>query len=447
MLSRIDHARKWLLILSIAGAIFLFLTGIVSLVAYAYLAHRTATIHGWRDPTKVIDAKRVRPDLALLPLAGIPSDAAARQALEAGEPDTAFAIVIYATDLDNATRGGLLELVGERLVEVDRREDASLCFQIAHDLAALGPDMADIVRFDLSLSAARGRFAVGDEIGLSLSLEQAETLIRYSALLQPVQRRQALERLARLVAEIDGPKEANRLRMRVSEDVDLRPQQAPRRSMAASLAAPLPLNPDLERLRLERQRRALALINQWIALEGGDVGPERADLAEFLRREDQARVAWYTELSQVGKLTAGQRITLLAEQVSWLLVKLQVARGHFGIQLVSEWEGSEAEIEEALAIAQNSLFILLRHQAARLVNPLEADEVELELVRLELTNWRLGRYPGLDPDDRDAALEEVVLRIREQLPDMGADPGTGVWPEPRITDGRRDYVLVGGPFP
>lgn len=446
-LDRIDRVRYWLWISSLGGAILLFIVGAMSLAAYALLSRQPAVHHGWRDPVNAVMAARVRPDLALLPLAGIPSETAAREALDAGEPDSAFAIVVYASDLDNATRGGLFELIGERFADMGRLSEASLCFQMAHDLAALGPDVADLARFDLSLSAARGRLRVKDEIGMALSLEQAETLIRYSALMQPVQRKQALDRLERLVAMARGKRAAAELRARVGDDVTVQPSVLLPRSNLAALADPLPLNPDLERVRLERQRRALALINQWIALEGGDVGPERADLAEFLRREDQARVAWYTELTEPGKLTPGQQVTLLSEQIVWLLVKLQAARGAYGISLMPEWEGIESEIYEALRLAQGAFFSLLRQQANELTDAEARDWAELELVRLELVNWRLGRYPGLDPDDRDQALAAVVQRIRARLPDGGMQPGSGVWPIARITDDRRDYILIGGPAP
>ncbi|HEY63059.1 MAG TPA: hypothetical protein G4O02_00650 [Caldilineae bacterium] len=446
-IDRIDRVRYWLWISSLGGAILLFIVGIMSLAVYALLSRQPAVIHGWRDPTNAVVATRIRPDLALLPLAGIPSETAAREALDAGEPDSAFAIVVYASDLDNATRGGLFELIGERFADMGRLSEASLCFQMAHDLAALGPDVADLARFDLSLSAARGRLRVKDEVGVALSLEQAETLIRYSALMQPVQRKQALDRLERLVAVARGKRAAAELRARVGDDVTVQPSILLPRSNLAALADPLPLNPDLERVRLERQRRALALINQWIALEGGDVGPERADLAEFLRREDQARVTWYVELAEPGRLSPGQQVTLLSEQIVWLLIKLQAARGAYGISLVPEWEGAEPEIYEALRLAQGAFFSLLRQRVGDLADPEERDWAELELVRLELANWRLGHYPGLDPDDRDQALAAVVHRIRARLSDGGMQPGSGVWPMARTTDDRRDYILIGGPAP
>jgi hypothetical protein len=392
-------------------------------------------------------ATRIRPDLALLPLAGVASDEATREALKAGEPDSAFAIVVYATDLDSATRGGLFRLVGERFVQAGRLGEASLCFQLAHDLAALGPDLADVARFDLSLAAARGRLAVGDEVGLTLSLEQAETLIRYSALMQPVQRRRASEQLVRLVAEARDEKTAARLRANLSKDIEnigFQPGQPRAPFMLPAFAAPLPLNSELEQLRLERQRRALVLIDQWIVLEGEDVGPEQLDLGEFLRREELARLAWHAELTQSGPLSPDQRVTLLSEQIAWLLIQLQVARGDFGISLVPEWEGRQTEIWEALVKNQYDLFALFRQQAAQLADRRDADRVELELVRLELINWRLGRYPLLDPNERDAALLEVTARVRERFPGGGAAKGSGVLSAPRLTDSRRDYVLVGG---
>ncbi len=446
MQTRLAHrVREWSWIIALAGAGVLFLASLTFLIVHFQLASRDAVIYGWRDPTEAVRPARVRPDLALLPLAGVPSDEAVREALRAGEPDSAFAILVYATDLDSATQGGLFALVGERFAQAGRLSEASLCFQLAHDLAALAPNLADIARFDMTLSAARGRLLVDDRVGLALSLEQMETLIRYSAFLQPVQRRQALERLVRITAEARGKRAAEELRARLRDDVEQWPVQAPRASLVLSFAEPLSLNPALERVRLARQQRAFALIRQWIALEGGDVGPERADLAEFLRREDNARVEWYAELLRMKELTPGQKITLLSEQVAWLLVKWQAARGAFGISLVSEWEGSEPEIRAALAAAQAELFTLLRQQAGHLADPQASDWAQLEVARLGLVNWRLGRYPEFDARAGDAALVEATKRVRERLPDHGMTPGSGVLPVPRLTKDRRDYILVGGP--
>lgn len=444
MQNRVLLARKWLLILSLTGFVLFLLIGIVSLVAYFLSAPQERPVYGWRDPLDAVVSARVRPDLALLPLGGIPTDIAVREALNANELDTAWAILAYATDLDTATRAGLFVLVGDRFTQVGRLSEAALCFQLAHDLAALGSDLADVARFDLSLAAARGRLKVKDEVGLALSLEQAETIIRHSARMQPFQRRQALERLAQVVAEARGSRAAAELRTRLAEEVREGPTQAPAPLVLAASAAPLPSNPALEQIQQERQRRALILSNQWIALGGEDIGPELLDLIEFLQREETARIAWYTQLTESGVLSPDQRVTLLEEQIAWLLVKLQAARGAFGINLMSDWEANELEIRQALATAQFERFALLRERAFQLPDPREVDQAELELVRLELANWRWGHYPGLDPDERDLALTEAVTRVRQSLPSEGAASNSGVFPAVRMTDRRRDYILVGG---
>ncbi len=446
MQNRALLVRKWLFILSLTGFVLFLLVGIVSLVASFLLARQERPVYGWRDPMDAVVSARVRPDLALLPLGGVPSDTAVREALHVNELDTALAILVYATDLGTADRAGLFVLAGDRFAQAGRLSEAALCFQIAHDLAVLGPDLADVTRFDLSLAAARGRLGVKDEVGLALSLEQAETIVRYSARMQPVQRRQALEQLAQVVAEARGRRAAAELKARLAEEIRRGPTQALTSSMLASFAAPLPSNPDLERIKQERQRRALILSNQWIALGGEDVGPELLDLIEFLQREETARITWYSQLAESGTLGPDQQVTLLREQIAWLLVKLQAARGAFGISLMSDWEANELEIRQALAAAQFELFALLREQALQLPDQRDIDQAELELVRLELANWRWGHFPGLDPDERDIALTEAVARVRQSLPNEGTTAGSGVFPAVRMTDHRRDYILVGGSF-
>jgi hypothetical protein len=444
MQNRALFIRKWLLILSLTGFVLFLLAGIVSLVAYFLLARQEVPIYGWRDPLDTVVSARVRPDLALLPLGGIPSEMAVREALNANELDTAWAILVYATDLDTATRAGLFVLTGDRFTQAERLSEAALCFQIAHDLAALGPDLADVARLDLSLAAARGRLSVKDEVGLALSLEQAETIIRHSTRLQPVQRRQALERLARVIAEARSPRVAAEVRERLAEDIRKGPTQAPSPLPWGTFTAPLPSNPALEQIQRERQRRALALSAQWIALGGGDVGPELLDLIEFLGREERARITWYTQLAESGTLSPSQQVTLLEEQIAWLLVKLQAARGAFGIHLMSDWEANEPEIRQALAMAQSERFALLHRQALQLPDPRDVNRAELELIRLELANWRWGHYPGLDPNGQDLALAEAVARVLQSLSAEENASRAGIFPMVRITNGRRDYILVGG---
>jgi hypothetical protein len=444
MSTRIRPARNWLLFFSFAGFLIFLLVGVISLIAYFQLAGEEVLAYGWRDPLDATMAVRVRPDLALLPLAGVPIDAAAREALAAGEPDSAFVAVVYASGISSAMRGGLFALIGDRYAVAGRSSDAALCFQLAHDLAALSPDLADAARFDLSLSAARGRLAVRDEAGLVLSLEQAESIIRFSSFLQPVQRRQTLEQLVRLTVLARGAKAATQLRASMADVVTLRPSPAPAVSFIVSFAQPLPPNPALDQTRRERQQRALALSDQWIALGGEDVGPETRDLAEFLLREDEQRIAWYSELGQTGNLIPGQRASLLSDQITWLLVKLQIARGGFGVSLVPEWEQRELEIRQAVATVQLDLFSLMREQAGALTNEADKDQAALELVRTELATWRWGQYPGLNVADREALLVTAVQPVRQRFPDRGASLASGILPEVRDGSDRRDYLLVGG---
>ncbi len=436
------QVRNWLLVLSLSGFVLFLVVGVISLIAYFQLTDAEAVTYGWREPLDAVSLARVRPDLALLPLGGVSVDDAVREALAAGEPDSAFAIVVYASDLNAAVRGGLLALVGDRYVQARRPAEAALCFQLAHDLAALSPDLADVARFDLSLAAARGRLALGDEAGLTLSLEQARTIVRYSAFLQPVQRRRAVDQLARMVAAARGERAASRLQAEMADVLTLRPSSP--LFPSPTRREPLPPNPTLEAVRQERQQKALALIDQWIALGGGDVGPEISDLAEFLRREDEARIAWYMELSQRPDLTLPQQASLLADQAAWLLVKLQTARRAFGVSLVPAWEARELEIRQALAATQLALFAKMREQNAQFVNQREVDLAAWEIVRQELATWRWGHYPGLNWEERERALLNANRTVWQHLVSGGVTPGSGVFPMPWTTDDHHGYLLVNG---
>lgn len=421
----------------------LFLIGIVALVSYFQLTPRASTEYGWRDPTGAVASARVRLDLALLPLGGVPSDEAAREALRAGEVDTAFAITVYAVDLDVAAQAGLFQLIGERFAREGRQSEAALCFQLVHDLAALAPDMSDVARFDLTLAAARGRRLVGDDYGFELSLEQAENIVYYSALMPPAQRRRTADLLLRYVAEVKGRREMQDLQRRLSEVLDLRPVSTSGGALWLRMASPVPVDRDAELLRLARQQRALILVNQWIALEGGDVEPERLDLVEFLRREDAARSAWHQRVLTSPEVTPSQRLTVLSDRIAWLLIKWQAARGAFGLPLVPEWEENVAAIEEQLIDAQQTFFSAVR-QMGRDLEPADAERLELEITRLELVRAWLGQYPGFDLSLRDEVLWQATAQVRELYPQGGGLPGSGLLPLPRIVDGRRDYVLGGG---
>ncbi|MCB0049803.1 MAG: hypothetical protein KDE24_09705, partial [Caldilinea sp.] len=114
----------------------------------------------------------------------------------------------------------------------------------------------------------------------------------------------------------------------------------------ATLAQPLPYD-TLTLEKIAAREEAARIFADRIELTGGvDIEPEREALAQALRDEDQARTQFY---DNPGEISRGQQFWLPLEERAWLVTRLRLADGAYGISVVPEWEANRSAIAGQLA--------------------------------------------------------------------------------------------------
>jgi len=423
--------RSLLLTLLLAGTVLLTLLGFILVGAYLYLTRKPKP--PLLKPLAVVDVEALVPSLALRTLAGEPEWATLQAALGVGDLDAAYATVVFSPSLNEAARAGHLLLLAQRYSAAGREEQAAICLQQVHSLIVLSPSLSDIARADAALQAASGWMAIGRQGAARLSLKQAEAVAAQGLHLRPAQRRDLWQRLATAYASLGDEEKAAAARERAERAPG--PAAQPEPSLLPSFLGELPPSEEIEQLQAARQERAATLIRQWIALEGGDVGPEVADLAEFLRREDAARMSYLDQIAETTPHLATQA-AVARERAIWLTLKYRIARRGFGLSLMPEWEEKAPLIRSQLIKAYETLFRLYGDEASALPEVSDADRARVELLREEILLGRLGLYPDCPEDQLVQRLQEAQERLR------GARVN-GLWVTFRMEDGQRIFTLEG----
>ena len=106
--------RRWLERILLIGFLLSLVVGIGAL-AVIFVLGDVAETPPPADPLAALQADRIPPQYALLELAGDPKVALARQAIDAGQAETAYAQIVFATDLTASQRTGLLLLMARRM--------------------------------------------------------------------------------------------------------------------------------------------------------------------------------------------------------------------------------------------------------------------------------------------------------------------------------------------
>ena len=129
--------RKWLFFILASGFLIFVLAGLVAFGAYFFTSGREVSLAAWSDPIDHVKTENVKPALALLPLAGVPSSEAFSRALGAGELESAYAILVFSLDLSERERVGSFLVLARRYAEAENATKAKLCYRQASTIATL----------------------------------------------------------------------------------------------------------------------------------------------------------------------------------------------------------------------------------------------------------------------------------------------------------------------
>ncbi len=427
------RSPNWLLVALVVGVIVLALVGVALLGTYFILSRQHATDAGWVNPVEAVQGTAVAPDLAILTLAGEPDDRIIRAALDSREPETAYATLAHSTLLpDNLRSGGWLLLARNYQQQDPAR--AEIGYQVALDLAALGPNLGDMSRADLSLQAARGYAALGKSQIARLALAQAENIGRYSLSLLPAQRRALLNQVADVYQVLADAASARTIRERIEAYAAGPGVTVPSgESLLSTLRGGVVLPQSVASAMAARQQAAADLAARWLSSSSGSRETLTQALGKALTDEDAAREEFY---AGADTLPLSDRLVLLHDKLAWLAVKYRAAQGGYGISLVPDWETQVEEIRTTLASTYTELINGYGEQLDTL-DASEAAQARVELLRQGVLWSRLGLFQ----DHAEETLSQQLVDASSQL--WTRQGGAGLTLIAQDVGGRRFYLLSG----
>ncbi len=428
------HKSNWVLTALIGGVVVLTLVGVGLLGAYVYLSRQPARPVTWTNPLSAVRPQAVAADLAVLTLAGEGDDRVIRAALDAGETETAYAVLAASILLPDSLRSGHWLLLADRYQKTEP-ERAVLAVQAALDIAALSPALGDMARAEISLQAAP-RFAALQQLPAArLTLAQAESIARYSPFLLPAQRRSLLERVEATYRAVGDHALADAVRRDLDvasagPGIALEPPQI----LLPSLRGTIVLPPSMVSAIAGRQQAAAQVAARWLSSNPSGRKALAEALGQALLAEDAARAEFYHSANE---LSANDRLALLHDQIAWLNIKYRVATKGYGVDPVAAWTVEAEALRQELANAYTDLINGYGQQLDSLA-PADATQARVELLRQGLLATRLGLFP-------DSAAEQA---LSAQLADASRELWTrqgsiGLVNSLQEVEGRRIYLLAG----
>ncbi|MDY7041704.1 MAG: hypothetical protein SVX38_12655 [Chloroflexota bacterium] len=419
-----QKTRHWVSTILGVSALLLVGVGLLFAGAYAFTSKRQTSLTPWRPPTAIeLEERFIAPDLAVLPLAEVDDAEVISRALFANELDSAYSVLAYSTSLSDNERAGKWLLLGQRYQESGGRERAGLCYRTAAEIAALSPVMTDLARAQTFLQAGIGLVAIQAYGDAELVCDQAHDVAVHSPHLTQAHRQQILRGLQAAYGALGQGEEKLLDLTRLVTGVQAaapQPQQIP-----VVTIPPLPTNDDVTRAEANRQA---ATEKMTVVL----VPPQREPskylleaLTDALQMEDRAKQQAYGD-EAIAAADLPTQVALANARVTWLTLKLRIARRATGLSLVPDWEAQEAEIRGELHIARETLYELYGRYFE--------NQAELTLTRQQLMTGRLGLYP----DYPEAALADE-LRAGKNL------SATPLRLRVLAQQGNRYFVLTGEP--
>jgi hypothetical protein len=420
----LDRRRKGLVALLAVLLLLTLLVGLAAISGYFYLRNNRSVEWTWQDPLAAVDPSRVRADLAVITLLDQPAGSLVQQAVLASEPDTAYAILVNSVRSSDAERSGSAQLVGRAFEQVPAQDLAALSYQQMLDIAALSPTLADPMRAQVSLDAARGfvRFGLAD--AAQPALQQAEVLARYSPLLAPVQRQDVARQLQAIYREMGQPERAATLDQLVSEPRGVPTSKFVRGPFLPQFAGPLVVPEELQQATDERRRQVYTFLQAWDSGDPAQIEAARTKLAGALLVEDRLRRDLLPARDRVA-IELYEKTAVALDHAQWLALKYMVGSGALGFAVVPEWGQALGQIAADLRAAYDQVFSLYRDQAAALLNQDDARAARVEILRQQNLLGRLGLYPGYDEAALGMALEQAQRDAEDILPLLVAREGWG----------------------
>lgn len=357
-------SRGWLQPLLLLGFIICLIIGLTALGALWWLYRAPAALRS-TSPLPTFRTEQIIPQLALMQLAGDPSEALAYQALTAGEIETSRALTWISIDQMAAARVELILKLAQHVSAEDQSESAQNLYKQARALAVLDSALTPMTRSQALLRCVSGLLALGEQAAALDAAQQLLLIVQQAPDLLPAQRSQLLRDLQSM-----APSAKPATFERELNELIRNPYLSPSTTLLSGqwpILTDVPaLDPTIAALITERQQAARALAERLLQVSAIDAEGERQRLVRALLIEDQQRTAYFNQISTVQNLTFSIQFSALQQKRDWQLIKLAVAQRLYGLSLIPEWEASQVailqEVNTTTADLQEALIALAKTQ-------------------------------------------------------------------------------------
>ncbi|MEZ4860009.1 MAG: hypothetical protein R3C14_01820 [Caldilineaceae bacterium] len=400
----------WLQSLLLLGFIICLLVSALALGALWWLYDAPALANE-NSPTLAVE--RIVPQLALMQLAGDPTDALAYQALNASELETSRSLLLHL-DAFSPTRLALTLQLAQRYAQAQQPVVAAALYQQARAIAVLDLSLSPLERSEALLRSATGLLHL-DRAPAALEVaRQIELIGQQTPDLLPAQRQQLFDDLHTIAPQLNDTDFTQTLAELVRN-----PYLTPSTALVTGRWPALDEDPEpdatLLALTAERQRLARQLAERLSQVQLVEARAEHFALAQILRSEDQQRTLYFNQISASQNLTFSLQFLSLQQQRDWLILKLSVAQQLYGLSLVPEWEKDQVAITQELATTTANL-----HQALLTLAQSQPTLKEQLTQRFFAITWLASQLElGFYPADHAAEIGEQLRIVQNELRQQG----------------------------
>jgi tetratricopeptide (TPR) repeat protein len=397
--------------------VLLILVGLVSGGAYLYLQF-SGSSQG-TDFVQQLRKDEIDPSLALLTLAGVEDLEVVNQAQAAGELETAYATILFGTEVADGERVGSLLLLAPAYVAAGDSNRAQLCYQQANLIATLSPTLSDFAKANAYLEIGQGLAELGNKGEALSNYDQAYVVASHSPYLRDPHRADVLGKLAGAYQALGEGRKAGECSAQQAEiqyvsgepgEESGNPPVQPTSPLTMEIPEPTEaMIASYEQRRVETVQQVIDFLE---GTSGGETIPEdlMTDATQALLNENDAREAIY-EQQLAGASSMVLKIGIAEAKVDWLTIKYRIALGGYGLELVPAWTDDVADIRAELNAAYGELHNAYDEQISTFSDDTAVDRAWFHLLRFEIERGRSGLYPEYPEEELLSRLTEVTERL------------------------------------
>ena len=369
-------------------------------------------------PEETLQVEQIVPQLAVRHLEGDPLEGLARQASEANQVATAYALLLFDPPDQPIQSSALWVQLSQRQSQLQDKVRGARSAAMAQRIALLDPRLSPLEKAQLLTEIAKAYHSSGYDPLATFTIQQVTRIASQTPGWLPAQRSQLFVSLQPLFTSLAETADSRALKLQV-DDFAVNPFLSPNGIVITptlfSFAHALPLPEPLLSAVTARQQAAKALADRYLLTNGIDVDPEREALHTALLNEDKARFE-YVQQAANNAMAIEDRFGVLLAQRDWLTTRLRIALRGYGLPLVNEWEIDRSGMLRELNTNTTSLDALFAELAAGRPTP----DLMLTSAYHSSAAWNDTHFKRKEFDDLLAAAraEQNEAKRKQMYQDM-----------------------------